>query len=58
MKDKEYNVTLNLAKCEFGKATVKYLSHEIGNGLVKPLECHIDSIKNFSKPQTKKDCHF
>ena len=51
----EYDVTVNLAKCEFGKTTVKYLGHEIGNGVVKPLDCHIDSIKNFSKPQTKKE---
>ena len=51
---RNYDVTVNLAKCEFGKATVKYLGHEIGNGLVKPLECYIESIMNFSKPQTKK----
>ena len=54
-KLKEYDITVNLAKCEFGKATVTYLGHEIGSGLVKPLDCHIKNIQNFKRPETKKE---
>ena len=54
-KLEEHHITVNLAKCEFGKATVRYLGHEIGSGFVKPLDCHIENIKNFKRPETKKE---
>ncbi len=31
------SLTLNLSKCEFGCATVRYLGKEVGNGQVRPL---------------------
>ncbi|XP_041662955.1 trace amine-associated receptor 1-like [Cheilinus undulatus] len=31
------SLTLNLAKCDFGKATVTYLGRQVGQGPVKPL---------------------
>lgn len=32
------SLTLNLAKCEFGRATVVYLGREVGQGQVRPVE--------------------
>ena len=54
-KLKEYYITINLAKCEFGKASVMYLGYEIGNGMVKPLDCHIRNIESMKEPKTKKE---
>ena len=34
---KEAKLTINLMKTEFGKATVKYLGHIVGQGQVRPL---------------------
>ncbi|XP_068229607.1 uncharacterized protein [Palaemon carinicauda] len=50
----EFNVTINLAKCEFGKTTVQYLGHEIGSGHVRPVDCHIEVIKNLTIPTSKR----
>ncbi len=34
----EAHLTVNLAKCEFAKATVVYLGREVGHGSVCPLQ--------------------
>ena len=34
----EAKLTMNLMKSEFGKATVKYLGHIVGQGQVRPLD--------------------
>ncbi len=41
------NLTLNLAKCDFGQATVTYLGKEVGQGQVRPIEAKIIAISNF-----------
>ncbi len=43
----EASLTLNLAKCEFGKSTVTYLGKVVGNGQVRPTEAKIESICAF-----------
>ena len=48
------NLTVNLAKSDFCKATVEYLGHEIGQGQVKPVRAKIDAIVNYSEPKDKK----
>ncbi|XP_068237201.1 uncharacterized protein [Palaemon carinicauda] len=50
----KFNVTINLAKCEFGKTTVQYLGHGIGSGHVRPVDCHIEVIKNLTIPASKR----
>ncbi|KAL2085082.1 hypothetical protein ACEWY4_018402 [Coilia grayii] len=52
---RDASLTLNLAKCEFGKATVTYLGKQVGQGKVKPLEAKILAIKDFPTPQTKRE---
>lgn len=46
------NLTLNLAKCEFGQATVTYLGKIVGCGKVCPVEAKLEALINFSVPAT------
>lgn len=45
-------LTLNLAKSEFGKATVTYLGREVGQGRVWPVEEKVSAMANFPVPTT------
>ena len=49
------SLTLNLAKCEFGKATVTYLGKQVGGGQVRPLEAKIAAITSFPVPTTRRE---
>lgn len=41
------NLTINLAKCEFGKARGTYLGKVVGGGQVRPVEAKIElSVKS------------
>lgn len=48
----EANLTLNLAKCEFGQATVIYLGKVVGRGQVKPVHGKIEAILSFPDPSS------
>lgn len=41
------SLTLNLAKCEFGKGTVIYLGRQVGGGEVRPIEVKVSAITQF-----------
>ena len=41
---REARLTINLMKCKFDKATLKYLGHIVGQGQVRPLDAKIQSI--------------
>lgn len=45
-------LTVNLAECEFAKATMTYLGKVVGNGEVRPMQA---KIQNFPSPTTKKE---
>lgn len=49
------SLTVNLAKCEFGKATVTYLGKQVGQGTVRALEDKVRAIVNFPVPTTKRE---
>ncbi len=49
------SLTLNLAKCEFGQATITYLGKEVGQGQVHPVEAKIAAITEFPAPQTRRE---
>ncbi len=49
------SLTLNLAKCEFGQATVTYLGKEVGQGQVRPIEAKVTAIADFPVPATRKE---
>ena len=49
------NLTINLAKSEFGAATVKYLGHMVGYGSVKPSEAKTQDIQKFPIPRNVRE---
>lgn len=49
------NLTVNLSKCDFARATVTYLGKVVGQGEVRPVEAKVAGIQNFPPPTTKKD---
>ena len=50
---REAKLTINLMKIEFGKATVKYLGHIVGQGQVRPLDAKIQTIVKY--PTSRKE---
>ena len=48
-------LVVNLAKCEFAKASVTYLGHEIGQGRVAPRSAKVQAIMDFPSPSSKKE---
>ncbi len=50
----EASLTLNLAKCEFGKATVTYLGKQVGQGLVRPIEAKVQAVIDYPVPHTRR----
>ena len=49
------NLTINLLKSEFCKATVEYLGHIVGQGQIKPVAAKVESIIAFPAPTNKKE---
>ncbi len=49
------SLTLNLTKCEIGKATITYLGKKVGHGWVKPVNAKVEAIQNFPKPHNKRE---
>ena len=52
---RDMNLTINLAKCEFCKPSVKYLGHIVGQGKIIPTEEHVNAIQGYCVPTSKKD---
>lgn len=50
----EASLTLNLAKCELGKATVTYLGKQVGHWQVRPVTEKIQSIIDYPVPSSKR----
>lgn len=48
-------LTVNLAKCEFARATVTYLGRVVGQGEVRPVEAKVQAVDQFPVPVTKKE---
>ncbi len=46
------SLTLNLTKCEVGKATVTYLGKKVGHGWVKPVDAKWKPSLIFLNPTT------
>ncbi|XP_035984480.1 uncharacterized protein LOC118558122 [Fundulus heteroclitus] len=49
------SLTLNLSKCEFGKATITYLGKQVGQEQVRPIAAKVQAIIDFPVPQNKRD---
>lgn len=48
-------LTINLAKCEFAKATVIYLGKVVGQGKVCAVQAKVSAIHKYPVPTTKKE---
>lgn len=51
----EASLTLNLAKCEFGKATVTYLGKRVGHGQVRPVDAKVTAVLEYPVPSTRRE---
>lgn len=51
----EAQLTVNLAKCEFARATVTYLGWVVGQGQVLPIDAKVRAMVQFPAPATKKE---
>lgn len=49
------NLTVNLSKCDFARATVIYLGRLVGLGTVPPICPKVLAIDQFPAPTTKKE---
>ena len=49
------SLSLNLAKCEFGKGTVLYLGQQVGQGRVCPANVKTTVISEFPVPTTRRE---
>ncbi len=49
------NLAVNLAKCEFAKATITYLGKVVGQGQVRTVRTKVEAIDHVSVLQTHKD---
>ncbi|CAA9995004.1 unnamed protein product, partial [Nesidiocoris tenuis] len=52
---KEYGVTINPAKCEFGKTEIEFLGHTICREGVKPISSKIEATVQFELPKNTKE---
>ena len=50
---RQAQLTVNLAKSEFGQACITYLGHVVGKGGVKSIHAKVDAILNFPTPKSK-----
>jgi hypothetical protein len=48
-------LTINLPKCEFGKAQITYLGYTVGQGRVLPKEANVKAISKFVRPISKRE---
>lgn len=52
---RDAHLTVNLAKCEFAKATVTYLGKVVGQGQVWQVQAKVTAIEQYPVPTTKKE---
>lgn len=48
----QFGITINLAKCEFGKTKVDFLGLEVSTEGIRPLKDKVEAICNYPKPET------
>ena len=48
------DLTINLQKSEFGRGTVIYLGHEVGQGRTRPKTAKVEALLSFPQPKTRR----
>lgn len=51
----EASLTLNLSKCEFGKATTTYLGKQVGHGQVRLVDAKVSAVLSYPAPTTRRE---
>ncbi|KAG1928561.1 gag-pol fusion protein [Pimephales promelas] len=51
----EAHLTINLAKCDFARATVTYLGRVVRQGRVAPVQDKVRAVERYPQPTTKKE---
>ena len=51
----ETNLTVNLAKSEFGHAHIVFLGHVVGQGQIKPVSAKLTAVVDFPIPMNKRE---
>lgn len=49
------NLTINLAKCEFGRASVVYLGKVVGGGEVRPVHAKVEAVLQYPVPSSRRE---
>lgn len=52
------SLTLNLAKSEFGKATVTCLGKLVEHGQVRPVDAEVAAVLSFPVPTSRRKCRW
>ena len=52
---READMTLNLAKCEFGKPEVRFVGRLVGSGTHRPDPQRLEGLAKMEPPSTKKE---
>lgn len=52
---RQHGLTINLAKCKFGRDSVKFLGHTVDRDGIRPHEDKVEVIRNYKLPQTAQD---
>lgn len=51
----EYNLAINVAKCEFGKSELTFIGHSVSPDGISPLPDRVEAVRNFQRPTTVKE---
>jgi len=52
---RQFNLTINPAKCSFGKKSIDFLGHHIDSNGIKPLPEKVKAISEFPLPKVAKE---
>ena len=50
----KFGLSLNLAKCEFGKSSLNYLGFTVDSSGIRPIEKKVSALKDFPTPSSQK----
>ena len=51
---RDAELTVNLAKSEFGCVHIVFLGHLVGQGQIRPVDAKVEAVANFPIPLNKK----
>lgn len=52
---REYGITINVSKCEFGRREMEFLGHHVNENGITPLPSKVQAIADFKRPTIAKE---